>query len=102
MFDARTLTTYGLFSNQTSCALPSLRMSAEIPQYFKNTLVPVKTDRPSLQNALDELQAAVKRGVTLIESNCPPPDPNHNHAFGSIYNGELGMATSTVSPWAQG
>ena len=77
-------------------------MSAETPQYFKNSLVPVKTDRQSLQNALDELQAAVKRGVTLIESNCPPPDPNHNHAFGSIYNGELGTATSNVPAWARG
>lgn len=71
-------------------------MSAEIPQYFANSLVPVQPDRASLQNALEELQAAVQRGVTLIESNSPPPDPSHNHVFGSVYNGELGMAVSTV------
>lgn len=71
-------------------------MSAEIPQYFKNSLAPVQTDKQSLQIVLEELCVAIRRGITLIETKCPPPDPDDNHAFGSLYNGELGMFTATM------
>ena len=61
------------------------------PQYFKNGLEPVDIDKQSLSNALAELRAAVRRAVDLIKSKCPSPDPNDHEAFGTIYNGSLGI-----------
>ncbi|KAL1955793.1 hypothetical protein VTO42DRAFT_8113 [Malbranchea cinnamomea] len=67
-------------------------MTAATPQYFRNTLVPVQIDDQTLQDTLRELRLAVRRGVTIIEENTAPPNPNDVHAFGSIYNGDLGIA----------
>lgn len=65
-------------------------MTTERPQYFENKLQPVTIDRPTLLKVLDELRAAVRRGVELIEATCPPPEPADEKAFGTIFNGSLG------------
>lgn len=62
-------------------------MSAKRPQYYENTLEPVKINREGLSTVLKELQSAVKHGVDLIQRGCPPADPAD---YGSIYSGTPG------------
>jgi hypothetical protein len=59
-------------------------------QFFENHLQPIEIDRTSLLRVRAELRAATRRGVELIESACPPPDPMNSVAFGNIFNGHLG------------
>ncbi|KAK2872079.1 hypothetical protein FQN49_002581 [Arthroderma sp. PD_2] len=63
-----------------------------MPQYFKNDLYLVPIDRVSLQNTLGELREAIVRGFTLIKANSPTPDINDTKAFGTLYNGDNGVA----------
>ena len=65
-------------------------MATTLPPYFKNTLEPVDINKASLDNALAELRAAVKRGVDLIETDWPPPNETDQDAYGDIFNGSLG------------
>ena len=69
-------------------------MAATRPQYFENKLQPVSIDKTTLLNVLAELRAAVSRGVDLIETGCPPPDPADKNAFGTIFNGRPGRFAS--------
>lgn len=50
-------------------------MTAERPQYYPNTLEPIKTSREALQQALQELRDATRHGADLVQKNTPPsPD----------------------------
>jgi hypothetical protein len=65
-------------------------MSADSrPQYYENTLKPVKIDRPTLQEILKQLQSDVIHGTQLIQKSGHPPDRTD---YGNIYNGTLGIA----------
>ncbi|KAF3480129.1 uncharacterized protein GIQ15_05476 [Arthroderma uncinatum] len=63
-----------------------------MPQYFKNDLYLVPVDKVSLRNTLSELRAAIVCGFALIKANSPAPDINDTKAFGSLYNGDNGIA----------
>ena len=50
-------------------------MATERPQYYTNTLEPIKTNREALQQALQELRDATRHGADLVQKNTPPsPD----------------------------
>ncbi|OJD28056.1 hypothetical protein ACJ73_00539 [Blastomyces percursus] len=62
------------------------------PQYYENQLDLISLDDGTLHQVLRELQGAVKRAADIIELNVPEPLPEDKTAFGSIYNGTLGIA----------
>lgn len=62
-------------------------MTSQRPQYYENTLEPVKTDREGLSTTLKELQSAVRHGVDLLQKGCPPAEPAE---YGSMYSGAAG------------
>ncbi|EEQ85007.1 hypothetical protein RJZ56_007199 [Blastomyces dermatitidis] len=62
------------------------------PQYYENQLDLITLDDEVLHQVLRELQGAVKRATDIIKINVPEPLPDDKNAFGSIYNGTLGVA----------
>ncbi|OJD18299.1 hypothetical protein AJ78_01675 [Emergomyces pasteurianus Ep9510] len=62
------------------------------PQYYKNQLEPLTLTEETLHQALSELRQAVKRATAIIKINVPEPLPEDRNAFGTIYNGALGVA----------
>jgi hypothetical protein len=65
-------------------------MASTRPQFYPNTLQPLSIDKSTLQDTLNDLRAAIRRGVDLINSSYPPPDPSDPTRFGTIFNGNLG------------
>ncbi|OOF97029.1 hypothetical protein ASPCADRAFT_165427 [Aspergillus carbonarius ITEM 5010] len=55
--------------------------TADLPQYYPNTLTPLNINKQSLVNALKELQAAVGRGANQLQEGCPPQTD-----WGATYN----------------
>lgn len=49
-------------------------MAAERPQYYANTLAPVKVNRDVLQQVLQELRDATRSGADMVRKNVPPPE----------------------------
>ncbi|KAI9934172.1 hypothetical protein ASPWEDRAFT_67057 [Aspergillus wentii DTO 134E9] len=49
-------------------------MTAERPQYYKNTLEPIAINRDELLGSLSELRAAVARGADMVQKNSPPAE----------------------------
>ncbi|KAI9831598.1 MAG: hypothetical protein M1838_005717 [Thelocarpon superellum] len=61
------------------------------PQYFQNKLRPVAVDKAGLVKALEELRAAIRHGLQLLEAEYPAPNQADRQAFGTIFNGSLGV-----------
>ena len=61
-----------------------------LPQFFSHKLQPITIDEPTLRRILDELRAAVRRGIELIQSKYKEPDVTENEGFGTIFSGSLG------------
>ncbi|PGH00150.1 hypothetical protein GX51_05963 [Blastomyces parvus] len=62
------------------------------PQYYENQLDLITLDDEALHQVLRELQGAVKLAANIIKTHAPEPLPGDKNAFGSIYNGTLGVA----------
>jgi hypothetical protein len=81
-------------SSTISSALPD--MAATLPQFHKNNLQPVEIERLELRDVLLILQAAVRRGVDLLKSERPVPDPASDATYGSISHGDLGRSSDKM------
>ena len=69
-----------------------MAVQMERPQFYENHLQPIEVTEEGLLEVLAKLRAAIKKGVELIETQHPPPDPSEKDAFKTIYNGNLGIA----------
>lgn len=71
---------------QYSPIIISYKMASKTrPQFFPNDLKPIAIDEPTLRKVLDELRAAVRRGITLIQSR-----ETEKEDSGTIFSGSLG------------
>ncbi|OAX82918.1 hypothetical protein ACJ72_02725 [Emergomyces africanus] len=61
------------------------------PQYYKNQLELITITDETLRQVLSELREAVKRAIAIIKTDVPEPLSEDNNAFGTIYNGALGV-----------
>lgn len=75
-------------------------MATERPQYYPNTLEPIKISRDVLQQALQELRDATRHGADIVRKNTPPPA--EGWGVSGFYYGISGTACSFASdrmPW---
>ncbi|KAK9364912.1 hypothetical protein V1509DRAFT_451565 [Lipomyces kononenkoae] len=64
-------------------------MATQRPQYYRNTLEPIRIDKATLLKTLKDLRLAVRRGSALIQTAKLQPD---DWDRGGIYNGSPGIA----------
>lgn len=48
-------------------------MATERPQYYPNKLTPIEINHGSLQQTLQELRDAARRGANMVQKGSPPP-----------------------------
>lgn len=77
-------------------------MTTTRPQYFEIGLRVVKLEKETLERALLELREAVRKGLAMVPTRSQVPDPNDTHAFGTIYNGDLGKLGPLLSTETMG
>ena len=67
-------------------------MTDQLPQYYKNDLVLLQVqDESALRDTLHALQAAIRKGIDIIISECPGPETDKDASYGSIFTGHLGI-----------
>ncbi|KAK9372470.1 uncharacterized protein V1513DRAFT_452318 [Lipomyces chichibuensis] len=64
-------------------------MATHRPQYYQNTLQPIRIDKATLLKTLQDLRLAVRHSSNLIQTDRPEPD---DFDGGGIYNGTPGIA----------
>ncbi|KAK9384245.1 hypothetical protein V1515DRAFT_542261, partial [Lipomyces mesembrius] len=57
------------------------------PQYYRNTLEPIRIDKATLLKTLEDLRLAVRHGSDVIQTGRPQPD---HWDGGGLFNGTLG------------
>ncbi|EEH46818.2 uncharacterized protein PADG_02916 [Paracoccidioides brasiliensis Pb18] len=62
------------------------------PQYYKNELQLIELGNELLHQVRAELREAVKCATGILKVEDPEPHPDDSNAFGTIYNGSLGIA----------
>lgn len=62
------------------------------PQYLPNTLKPIAITKDNLQHCLQELQSAIKQGVSILQKNVGADEASS----GSIYSGNAGIALALL------
>ena len=63
-------------------------MATERPQYYENTLKLIEINQESLQQTLQELRDAARRGAHMVRESSPPPG---EWGIGGFFLGNLGM-----------
>jgi hypothetical protein len=71
-------------------------MATTLPQYHENKLEPVHSDEVALQDVLNRLQSLIRKGVELLKSERPVPDPASDASYGSISSGDLGEFSNDI------
>lgn len=63
-------------------------MATQRPQYYQNTLEPIEINRESLQQTLQELRDAARRGADMVKEGSPP---HGEWGIGGFFLGTPGM-----------
>jgi len=63
-------------------------MATERPQYYQNTLKPIELSQESLQQTLQELRDAARRGADMVKEGSPPAG---EWGIGGLFLGNPGM-----------
>ncbi|KAK9481611.1 hypothetical protein V1527DRAFT_479136 [Lipomyces starkeyi] len=66
-------------------------MATQRPQYYQNTLQPIRIDNAALLKTLQDLRLAVRYGSNIIQTGRPEPEDWDN---GGIYNGSRGICVA--------
>jgi hypothetical protein len=68
-------------------------MASTLPQFYPNNFEPLSITNTNLLTTLNDLRSAIRGSVDLININYPAPDPDtlDPSAFGTIFDGHLGM-----------
>lgn len=63
-------------------------MATERPQYYQNALKPIEINKDSLQQTMQELRDAARRGADMVKEGSPPPG---EWGIGGLFLGNPGM-----------